>query len=67
MNGEIMRRIQRRDQALEEPVIHSAAQDIGVTNAMRNKTATTEDHTVGTPDSDSEEAEDNETDLTIHK
>ena len=67
MNGEIMRRIQRRDQALEEPVIHSATQDIGVTSAMRNRTATTEDHTVGTPDSHSEEAEDNENDLKIHK
>ncbi len=54
-----MRRIQRRDQALEEPVMtlaqHSAAHDISVARAMRDRIDDTENTLGGiveTPDDD---------------
>ena len=58
MNNEIMRRVQRRDQASDGPVTtlteHSANHDISVVHAMRNRTETTNNDRTDTPDSDSE-------------
>ena len=64
MNNEIMRRVQRRDQASDGPVTtlteHSANHDISVVHAMRNRTETTNNDRTDTPDYGSEKDEEDD-------